>query len=229
LQSFLGLKDIHLVSLAPTAAPAAASPTPVVPASTSLKDVGLGLVSKVDNRTQAERLLKEGDELFRAQNFDSALERYKLAGSTTPDLAEALWRQGHALVATHQFDLATRAFKRAIALTEDLGRGGFRLSDLYGPAATTKAEHLESLAGWAAKDNSADRYFLVGIFLTYDNQAARAEKFFQKAFELAGTAGGHIAVFLEPATESSAPIVLEPVVKPAASPPIVPARLAIEV
>ena len=67
-------------------------------------------------------MIAEGDELFRAQNFHSALQKYKLAASTAPDLAEAFWRKGHALVATHNYDLATTAFKRAIALTEDLGR-----------------------------------------------------------------------------------------------------------
>src|SRR4029079_9792356 len=100
-------------------------------------------------------------------------------------MPEAFWRQGHALVATHNYELAATAFKRAIALTEDLGRGGFRLSDLYGSATKPKAEQLESLAQWVTqRDKSADRYFLVGIFLTYDNQAARAEKFFEKASEL---------------------------------------------
>src|SRR5207253_7912675 len=65
----------------------------------------------------------------------------------------------------------------------------------------TKQQHLESLAEWAVnKRNSSDPYFLIGLFLEYDGQAARAEKFFQKANELAGISGGHIAVFLDPVT-----------------------------
>src|SRR4029079_2142155 len=114
----------------------------------TLGDV-LGRVSNVESRRKAERMLNDGDELFRAQNFHSALQRYKLAGSTAPDLAEAFWRQGHALIATHNYELAATAFKRAIALTDDLGRGGFRLNDIYGGAAMTKSHHLESLAEWA--------------------------------------------------------------------------------
>jgi hypothetical protein len=230
LQAFLGLKDIHPVSLSPAATPTVTSPTLGTAASTSLQVISAGLISNIGTRTQAERLLKEGDDLFRAQKFASALERYKQAVVTTPDLAEALWRQGHALIATHQYELATRAFKRAIAVTDDLGRGGFRLSDLYGAAAApTKAEHLESLADWAAKANTADRYFLVGLFLNYDNQAARAQKFFQKASELAGIAGGHVAVFLDEAAEPTASAPLDRRSKPDASPTIEPVSMAREV
>src|SRR4029079_2237563 len=125
------------------------------------------------------------------QNFHSALQRYKLAASTAPDMPEAFLRQGHALVANHNYELAATAFKRAIALTDDLGRGGFRLSDIYGGANMTQQQHLESLAEWATtKRGSSDPYFLIGLFLEYDGQIARAEKFFQKANELAGIGGG---------------------------------------
>ena len=157
-----------------------------------------GRVSNVETRQRASRLLAEGDELFRAQNFNSALQRYKLASTLAPDLAEAYWRQGHAFVATRNFDLATTAFKRAIAHTDNLGRGGFRLDDLYGGASIAKSAHLENLAELAlAKNGDSDAYFLIGLFLNYDGQADRAEKFFARASDLAGISGGHIAVFLD--------------------------------
>ena len=57
--------------------------------------------------------------------------------------------------------------------------------------------------------NSSDPYFLLGLFLEYDDQPARAEKFFQKASDLAGISGGHIAVFLAPA-EAPAPAAFAP-------------------
>src|SRR5262249_11186304 len=171
-----------------------------------------------------ERMINEGDELFRVQNFHSALQKYKLAGSTAPDLPEAFWRQGHALVATHNYDLATTAFKRAIALTEDLGRGGFRLNDLYASAMIAKNQHLESLAEWAMnRRNSPDPYFLLGLFLEYDGQPARAEKFFQKASDLAGISGGHIAVFLAPAEPAPTPP-RDPRSRPATTVPFVSPR-----
>jgi tetratricopeptide (TPR) repeat protein len=219
VQKFLGLKDIRPLSFG--GAPSALASAPVPAPLRTLGDV-LGRVSNVESRRKAERMLNDGDELFRAQNFHSALQKYKLAGSTAPDLAEAFWRQGHALVATHNYDLATTAFKRAVALTEDLGRGGFRLSDLYGGAAITKNQHLESLAEWATnRRNSSDPYFLLGLFLEYDGQPARAEKFFQKASDIAGISGGHIAVFLAPGEAAPIPRA-DHVSRPATTVPLIP-------
>jgi hypothetical protein len=209
LQRFLGLKDAPPPTLV-SAAPAK-----------SLADV-LSRLSSVESRRKAERLMTEGDELFHAQNYHSALQKYKLAASTAPDYVEALWRQAHALVATHNYELATAAFKRAIARTEDLGRGGFRLNDIYAGAQMTKTQHLESLAEWAMnRSNSPDPYFLLGLFLNYDGQTARAEKFFQKASDLAGISGGHIAVFLAPAEEAPRPRT-ERAIRPTVSVPIAP-------
>lgn len=226
VQKFLGLKDIHPVSLARGPASIATAPAPA-----PLRNLGeiLARVSNVESRRKAERLLTEGDELFRAQNFHSALQKYKLAASTAPDLTEAYWRKGHALVATHNYDLATTAFKRAIALTEDLGRNGFRLSDIYAGATMTKTQHLESLAEWAISHrNSSDPYFLLGLFLTYDEQPARAERFFQKASDLAGISGGHIAVFLD-AAEPAPMVRPDAIVRPAASMPVVPISVGTEI
>ncbi len=219
VQKFLGLKDIRPMTFGGEPAALASAPVPA-PART-LGDV-LARVSNVESRRKAERMLTEGDELFRSQNFHSALQKYKLAASTAPDLAEAFWRQGHALIATHNYDLATTAFKRAIAVTDDLGRGGFRLSDLYGGATITKNQHLESLAEWATnRRNSSDPYFLLGLFLEYDGQPVRAEKFFQKASDIAGISGGHIAAFLAPAEPAPAPRA-DRVSHPATTVPLIP-------
>jgi hypothetical protein len=225
LQKFLGLKDIRPLDL--NQAPAAVAARPISPPAKTFGDV-LARFSNVESRRKADRLIAEGDELFRAQNFHSALQKYKLAASTAPDLAEALWRQGHALIATHNYDLATTAFKRAIAHTDDLGRNGFQLNDLYGGAAMTKGQHLESLAEWAVnRRNSSDPYFLLGLFLNYDGQPARAEKFFQKASDLAGISGGHIAVFLAPADDVVKPRP-QGTARPAAEIPVVPISAGVE-
>src|SRR5262249_46747964 len=98
---------------------------------------------------------------------------------------------------------------------------------LYGAANMTKAQHLESLAEWAiGRSNSPDPYFLLGLFLNYDGEQARATKFFQKASDLAGISGGHIAVFLAPAED--APPRIERTVAPAAAAPVVPISVATE-
>jgi tetratricopeptide (TPR) repeat protein len=210
LQRFLGLKDIQPAQLGDDRAILVAKP---VARPKSLDDI-LTRVSNVESRRKAERLIADGDELFRAQNFHSALQKYKQAVSNAPDVAEALWRQGHALVATHNYELAAKAFKRAIAHTEDLGREGFRLNDLYAGATMTKTQHLEFLSEWALdRENSADAYFLLGVFLNYDGQTARAGKFFQRASDLAGISGGHIGVFLDHAEEKE-PVRTVPVSTP---------------
>jgi tetratricopeptide (TPR) repeat protein len=195
VQQFLGIANLRPINVAKPAVPAL-----------RIVDQPLARFSNPESRRKAERTMAEGDTLFRAQNFNSALQKYKLAASTAPDLAEIYWREGHALVAVNQFELATTAFKRAIAMTEELSRGGFKLDDLYGGASLTKAAHLESLAEFAMnRRQSADPYFLLGIFLTYDGQQERAQKFFERASDLAGISGGHIAVFLVP-TKDVAPV-----------------------
>jgi hypothetical protein len=193
LQQFLGMNELRPINLIDVRM--AMNPEGPVPPTARFP----ARVSNVESRRKAERIIAEADELFKGQNFNSALQRYKLAASTAPDLPEAYWRQGHALIATRNYALAATAFKRAIALADDLGRGGFRLNDIYGGAMMTKSQHLESLAEWAiSKRDSADSYFLLGLFFEYDGQPARAKKFFQKASDLAGISGGHIGVFLEP-------------------------------
>jgi hypothetical protein len=225
VKQFLGLpRDFALGGLR-TPAPLAADA--VLAAKPAMKIAERGLrISNAEARRRAERHLADGDEQFRVQNYHGALQRYKLAANAAPDVAEPYWRQGHALVATHNYELAPGAFKRALALTDDVSRGGFRLDDLYADAAMSKARHLESLAGWALeRDGSADPYFLLGLFLTYDGQAERGEKFFQRAADLAGFGGGHIAVFLAPANE--APRNLPPRAVDIAPAPIAPRALPV--
>ena len=158
----------------------------------------LSRVASVEARRKAERSLAEGDELFREQNYHSALQRYKLAASTAPDLAEAHWRKGHALVATHNYDLAVAAFKRAVELSPETRRADFKLDDIYGAAAMTKTLHFESLAEWALAHTAAsDAWFLVGVTLYFDGQQDRAQKFFARAASLEpGTR--YLAVFAAP-------------------------------
>ena len=168
-------------------------------------------ISNAEQRGKAEQHLAVGDILFQEQKFHSALQRYKLAAKTAPDMAEAYWRQGHALIATANFELAGGALKRAIALDGDTTRGDFRLDELYGGAAMAKSAHLESLAGWAlTRSESSEPYFLMGVQLYYDGQGERAERFFARAAELAGIGGGHLAVFAPAAIEAEEAIPMEP-------------------
>ncbi len=185
----------------PSIRPPVATAQPSAAVSLSKSDLArvLSRVSNVEARRKAERSLAEGDELFRAQNYHSALQRYKLAASTAPDLAQPQWRKGHALVATHNYDLAIAAFKRALELSPDGKRGAPKLDELYGAAAMTKTLHLESLAEWAlGRTESSDAWFLVGITLYFDGQSDRAEKCFARATELDASSARSLAALRAP-------------------------------
>ncbi len=156
-------------------------------------------IANAEQRRKAEQYLAIGDVLFREQKFHSALQRYKLASQTAPDMAETYWRQGHAMIATANYELAGSAFRRALALDPTIGRGGFTLDELYGTAAMAKSSHLESLAGWAlSRGDTSEPYFLMGVQLHYDAQHDRANKFFARAVELSGPANGYLVAFAPP-------------------------------
>jgi tetratricopeptide (TPR) repeat protein len=148
-------------------------------------------------RARARKFISFGDELFRKQRFHEALQQYQTAATAAPDWAEPYFRQGHALVATHRLDPAADAFKRALALHPDRDRNGFRLNEVYGDNLMAKTAHAETLAAQAlARPHDADTFFLLGLFLFYDDQAPRAEKFFARAHTLAGGRDAHLRPFL---------------------------------
>ncbi len=163
--------------------------------------------SNIAHRRKADQQIATGDMLFREQKFQAALQRYKDAARLAPDMAECYWRQGHALIATANFELAGGAFKRALALDPTITRDGFSLAKLYGPATITKTSHVEDLAAWALEHSgSSEPYFLMGVTLHYDGQSDRASKFFARATDIAGAAGGYLAAFA-PAEVPGAPVV----------------------
>jgi tetratricopeptide (TPR) repeat protein len=195
----LSREDLLTMLRTPSGAPAAAAGPAIAAAKPAVR------IANPEQRRKAEESLAVGDVLFREQKFHSALQRYKLASQLAPNMAETYWRQGHALIATANYELAGGAFRRALALDPETGRGAFTLDELYGGAAMAKASHLESLAGWAlARGDASEPYFLMGVQLYYNGQQERANRFFTRASELAGPAGGYIALFA-PATPRPVP------------------------
>jgi hypothetical protein len=191
VRNLLDLSREELLAMlrTPSGAPAAAA----TPARPTVR------IANPEQRRKAEQHLAVGDLLFREQKFHSALQRYKLASQTAPDMAETYWRQGHAMIATANYELAGSAFKRALALDPTIARGGFKLDELYGAAAMAKSAHLESLAGWAlTRGDTSEPYFLMGVQLFYDGQPDRASKFFARAGDLSGPSGGHLLAFAPP-------------------------------
>lgn len=153
--------------------------------------------SNLAARKRALRYIGFGDALFVKQRFYESLQRYKTAAAIAPDLAEARFRQGHALVAGGQYALAAAAFKRALSLDPDVNRNGFRLDELYEGSILAKTAHIEQLSQAALENpDDPDLVFLVGMFLHYDGEAARAQTFFARAAEMLGPVHEHLAGFL---------------------------------
>jgi Tetratricopeptide repeat len=148
-------------------------------------------------RRKADQFIAQGDMLFREQKYPQAVARYKAAGEMAPDSAEAYWRKGHAYAATKRYELAAASFRRALTLDPDIARGGFSLDSLYGETRMAKEAHLESIAGYCLENtDSADAYFVLGIFLHYSGETGRAEKFFVQAAELAKPDAAYLVHFL---------------------------------
>jgi tetratricopeptide (TPR) repeat protein len=146
---------------------------------------------------RSQKFVGYGDALFAKGKYAEANDRYRKAAQAAPQLPDALVRQAFALGATGRYDLAARAIKRAVALDPTWPKSGFALDELYQGNAAAKETHLEALAAAAQKrPNDADLLFLVGVYLYFDGQAARARPFFGAAAQLAGGNAEHIAPFL---------------------------------
>ena len=114
-----------------------------------------------------------------------------------PQLAETHFRQGFVQAALGRYDLAVAAIKPGLAIDPKWPTSGFDLDELYGNNAALKRAHLDELALTALDEpNNGDLVFLVGIYLHFDGQTERAEKFFSRALELSGNNAEHVWAFL---------------------------------
>jgi len=78
-----------------------------------------------------EKLIADGDERFRRQNYSLAAERFRTAARMGS--ADAYLREGFALVALGNYRLATIAFQNAQALKPDWMEDPFSLEQIYAP------------------------------------------------------------------------------------------------
>lgn len=159
--------------------------------------------SNLETLRRAEKFITMGDRLFRDGKYHEALQQYKKASRTAPDLARSYFRQGHALNATNRPEFAATAFKRGLAVDPTQAESDFRLDDIYGGAELVKTAHLESLANTIlARPDDADLLFSLGAFLHFNGEAKRAKKFFVRAFELSRK--DHLRAFLPEAAAAPA-------------------------
>lgn len=147
---------------------------------------------------RAGGFVRQGDEQFARQKYAVALARYKTAAQASPKLAEVWLRQGIAQTALGKYDLAAAALRRAVALDPRLSQLDFKLDQLYGDNRLAKAAHLDALAQRAIdQPHDGDLYFVLAVFLHFDGQPQRAQKFFQRAHQLTLGDRRHLAAFLD--------------------------------
>ena len=196
MRRFMGIDAAPHLAVPP---PAPAVPAPAAPAKPEAEALPAPKVreSNAAARERALHFLSAGDKLFREQRHHEALQRYKSASEAAPDVADAYFRQGFALVATNRYELAAAAFRRGLALEPSWAESLFRVDELYRDAALAKQAHLDALAR-AALDapSDADLMFVLGVFLHFDGQGDRAQRFFVRARELAADGAPHLDGFL---------------------------------
>ena len=112
-----------------------------------------------------------GDAHFGNQKYADALDRYKKASQSSPQLADAFFRQGFAQAALGRYDAASKAFKRGMELNADWPGSGFRLDEIYGVDDPAKKARLDAMTRAAeAEPNDGNLAFVLGIHLHFDGR-----------------------------------------------------------
>ena len=170
-----------------------------------IHDVERGVrVSTAGAKDRAAKYIGYGDAQFADQEYHSAAQRYKSAVASAPDLADAHFRQGQAYLASNRFSLAAESFRRGLRIDPLWVNSSFRLDDIYKTNRLAKNSHLDGLAQAALADReNPDYLFLLGVFLHFDGQQDRAQKFFHRAMQVTTGDRSHLLPFVIPPTPSA--------------------------
>jgi tetratricopeptide (TPR) repeat protein len=156
--------------------------------------------SNAETLLLATKVIGFGDEHFKHQRYREALDRYRKATETAPDLVEAYFRHGQALAALGKYDVAAAAFKRGMRLSADWPEADFKLRELYGNNQLAQQSHLEAVAGAASMQPAdGDLLLIVALQLYFGDQQARALPIFKKAEERLADARLHLDALQAPA------------------------------
>ncbi|HEX8745615.1 MAG TPA: tetratricopeptide repeat protein [Pyrinomonadaceae bacterium] len=162
---------------------------------------GNGVVP-TQEQTQAQRLLNEGNELYKNDQDEQAIEAYKKAIELDPNNGEAYFRIGLAYMATGKRDEAEESFKKSVDVYEKylrtnqkdaqsyyiLGQALVRLGNYQEDRAKAPKVYLEAVAALkkavAIEPENADMYYELGVAYNRLFQYQDAVKAFEKATEL---------------------------------------------
>jgi len=168
-------------------------PTAVQPAADGQADLVLvrpdnkdqrDIATVVRARARARKLILQGDSLFQAGKFSSALQKYHSAVAAEPTLAESWFRRGFAELALNRYPKAVISIERGLRADPNWPQSPFRLTEIY-PNADTITAHQEALSAAALADpDDGGLLFLLGVHLYFDGQQERAIPFFKKTLSL---------------------------------------------
>jgi tetratricopeptide (TPR) repeat protein len=144
-----------------------------------------------------------GDKKLRLRKWSEACAYYRQSVDAADDRARVHLRLGFAYVALNHFTLAQREFKRGLALDPAIANDGDNLATIFGPESDPIRKSIQQqIAAWVRNDiRDADRLFLLGLWLHYDDDP-RSREVLEAALNRAGEAS-HIAALLRPSNESS--------------------------
>ncbi len=180
--------QVNLNFNVPAVAPVMPANPPVFNARNSVADKASRLrKANEDARDRADGIIDEADELFASQSFHRARTRYSDAIKAAPDYPRAHFRLAHAYVSLNRFEDALSEYLLAMELAGGKDQFAFKLSQLYGGNPAALQSQLEFMADHALKNpNDGTMLMLIGLTLYYDQQAARALPFIERAAQIPG-------------------------------------------
>jgi tetratricopeptide (TPR) repeat protein len=157
---------------------------------------------KTQEQTEAQRLLNEGNEFYRNDQDEQAVEAYKKAIGLDPNNGEIYFRLGLALSATGKKEEAEETFKKSVEVYEKYLRTNQKDAQAYyimgqaltrvgnfqedrGKAPKVYQEAVTALKkAVALEPENADMYYELGVAYNHLFQYQEAVKAFEKATEL---------------------------------------------
>jgi tetratricopeptide (TPR) repeat protein len=155
-----------------------------------------------EEQTEAQRLLNEGNELYKNDQDEQAIEVYKKAISLDPNNGEAYFRLGLAYSATAKKDEAVEAFKKSVEIYEKhlrtnqkdaqsyyiMGQALVRIGNFQEDRAKAPKSYQEAVTALkksvALEPENPDMYYELGVAYNRLFQYQDAVKAFEKATEL---------------------------------------------
>lgn len=168
------------------------------------------------------RAQAQGDEAFRRQDFNRAVERYEQASQAAPERVEMYFRKGVALAISARYSLAAREFRRGLEIDPYFAPQSVKLIDMFGQEnVLAKGAMIDATSRYVNDDiRDPDRLFLLGMLMYLDGDD-RSRVFFESALRLRGH-GDHLLAMLQatqPATaQPAAPEQPVPQANPQAAP-----------